>query len=190
MSNTEGKPKKIAVYTKDGFLFQKILLDAPDGLEIIRGGDDTEDCVRLVDVDTVKAPDGAYISMSRRGGADISIPFPLGTLDRFFSEEQSDSPQLSISEKERAAYLRGERIRLTELEYALLSHLMKNGGGYSPKEELLRDIWKDDADPGIINVYIHYLREKLEKHGEKIILSSRKRGYKIDEKYAGGKRDA
>ena len=34
-----------------------------------------------------------------------------------------------------------------------------------------------------MNVYIHYLREKLEADGEKIILSSRSHGYKIDEKY-------
>ena len=44
----------------------------------------------------------------------------------------------------------------------------------------------DDADGGILNVYVHYLREKLEKRGEKIIISSRKSGYKIDEKYLKG----
>ena len=31
-----------------------------------------------------------------------------------------------------------------------------------------------------------YLREKLEAHGEKIIISSRMCGYKIDEKFFGG----
>ena len=30
------------------------------------------------------------------------------------------------------------------------------------------------------------MKEKLEKYGEKIIVSSRKCGYKIDEKYLGG----
>ena len=39
------------------------------------------------------------------------------------------------------------------------------------------------ADEGVLNVYVHYLREKLERGGEKIIISSRGLGYKIDEKY-------
>jgi DNA-binding response OmpR family regulator len=34
----------------------------------------------------------------------------------------------------------------------------------------------------VLNVYVHYLREKLED-GKKIIISSRKLGYKIDERY-------
>ena len=56
----------------------------------------------------------------------------------------------------------------------------------------MKTVWGDGADGGVLNVYIHYLREKLEAGGEKIILSSRKQGYKIVEKYLknGGKRDA
>ena len=34
-----------------------------------------------------------------------------------------------------------------------------------------------------MNVYVHYLREKLEYNGEKVIISSRKNGYKIDERF-------
>jgi DNA-binding response OmpR family regulator len=40
-----------------------------------------------------------------------------------------------------------------------------------------------DKGEGLINVYVHYLREKLEVGGEKIINSSRKNGYAIDEKF-------
>jgi len=52
------------------------------------------------------------------------------------------------------------------------------------REELLSRVWGNDTDPGVLNVYVHYLREKLERGGEKIILSSRKCGYRISEKYA------
>ena len=60
------------------------------------------------------------------------------------------------------------------------------GGEFISREEILERVWKNSADSGVINVYVHYLREKLERHGEKIILSSRKGGYRIDEKYLGG----
>ena len=38
----------------------------------------------------------------------------------------------------------------------------------------------------MINVYIHYLREKLELCGEKIIIASREAGYRIDKRFLGG----
>ena len=45
-------------------------------------------------------------------------------------------------------------------------------------------VWHGDADGGIVNVYIHYLREKLEDCGERVIIASRGRGYSLSEKYA------
>ena len=184
------KQKKVAVYTNDGFLFQKILLDAPEWAEVIRGESGVFADIRLVDVDTVKDMTGEFLSMSREAGADIALPFPLGTISDILSEDKEEAELLTLSEGERSAYLRGERIKLTELEYALLGRLMSARGEYTSKEDILRDVWNNEADAGIINVYIHYLREKLEKRGEKIILSSRKCGYKINEKYTGGKGDA
>ncbi len=180
--------KKVAVYTADSFLFQKILLDAPEWVNVVRGeGQDAD--ILLVDTDTASIEAQNYISMSRKGGADISIPFPLGTLTEILSGGSRDV-QLVLARDERAAYLRKEKIKLTELEFALLERLMKSDGEFTSKEDILRDVWQNEKDAGIINVYIHYLREKLEVHGEKIIISSRKCGYKIDEKYTGGKKNA
>ena len=85
--------------------------------------------------------------------------------------------------------LRGEVIKLTEVEHALFLALMKRGGEFASREDILREVWGSEADEGIINVYVHYLREKLEKSGEKIIVSSRKLGYKIDGKYLGGDKE-
>ena len=92
-------------------------------------------------------------------------------------------------EEEKCVLLFGEKIKLTELEYALFSLLYKRQSFVS-REEILASVWHGEADGGIINVYVHYLREKLEKGGEKIILSSRKLGYGISENFLGGKIDA
>ena len=59
------------------------------------------------------------------------------------------------------------------------------GGEFVSRDELSRAVWGEGADGGILNVYIHYLREKLESKGEKVIISSRRGGYKIDGKYLG-----
>lgn len=177
--------KLISVFTSDLYLFQKMKLDAPTGVEVILGECESADIV-LIDIDTVtKDRDGA-ITMSRRVPADIKIPFPLGTVARLISGSATSESPLSLSESDKCAFLRGERIRLTEVEYSLLSLLFHKKGEYALREEILDTVWGGTKDAGVVNVYVHYLREKLEAHGEKIIISSRKCGYKIDEKFFGG----
>ena len=77
-----------------------------------------------------------------------------------------------------------KKISLTEVEGKLLVELLK-AEEFVSRNSLLKSVWGANNDSGVINVYIHYLREKLEKSGEKIIISSRKYGYKISEKYKG-----
>lgn len=179
--------KSISVYTSDKFLFQKILLDAPNGVTVLPYESDLHADIYLWDIDSGKEPIPTAVTMSRRGGAaDISLPFAIGTVKSLIDKDGNHTPQLSLSEKERCVYLRGERIRLTEVEFSLLNAIISRGDGYAAREELLSEVWDGKADNGVINVYIHYLREKLEKHGEKIILSSRKQGYRIDGKFLGG----
>ena len=53
------------------------------------------------------------------------------------------------------------------------------------REELVTAVWGEGADDGVLNVYVHYLREKLEKENERVILYSRKSGYRIDGRLLG-----
>lgn len=176
--------RAVEVYTADRYLFQKIRLGAPLDVTVTSGKGGFENPIRLVDIDTANAfPDGEFVSMSRtREDADVAIPFSLDTLTELLSGGE-DEPPLILSDDERCVYLRGEKIKLTEVEYSLMSELFYAGGAYKSREELLAGVWEKNTDPGILNVYVHYLREKLEAGGEKIILSSRKCGYKISEKY-------
>ena len=173
--------RRISVLTTDTFLFQKIKLGLLGRAEVRLGNTPCD--MRIVDTDSGFEAKPQDVRISRYGECDIRIPFPLSELDRLIDD---NSPLLSISESEKCAVLRGEAIKLTEVEFLLFSALMKRGGDFVTREEILREVWGDDADSGVINVYVHYLREKLEGGGEKIIISSRKLGYKIDIKYLGG----
>lgn len=176
--------KLIGVFTSDKFLYQKIKLWAPTGCEV-RLSEVGE--ISLWDIDTLGTPEISAITMSRHRGADLTLPLSIDEIENLITKDEKSSPPLKLDEGERAAILRAEKIKLTEIEYSLLSAIYKRMGGYASRDELLSEVWSGKADSGIINVYVHYLREKLEKYGEKIIVSSRKCGYKIDEKYIGGK---
>ena len=186
------RKKKVAVFTKDKYLFQKIKLElyhCADTLLCEKAEDAADADTVLTDADTSMLSEILGIKMTRHGAGDgeISIPFPLGRIEALVNGTENRDA-LSVSEKERCAILHGRKIKLTEVEFSLLDILLKSGD-YVSREELLRKIWKNNADGGVINVYVHYLREKLETDGEKIIISSRKQGYKISEKFTGG-RDA
>ena len=181
--------KRIAVITTDELLFQKIYLYTRDEYTAEHILPNVANKVTLaryeiciLDVDSCPAIDDAScrILTIGRSGAEIPRPFNRAIL-RKISEQTDSSAMLRIGDG--CAYFRNEEIKLTELELLLLERLIRAGGNFVSREELLHDVWEDSASGGILNVYIHYLREKLEWRGEKIILSSRKQGYKIDEKY-------
>ena len=175
--------KRISVMTEDDFLFQKIYLILRGRCEVCRTTDGCDIC--LWDVDTMGETDDMCIRMSRFGG-EFTIPFSEDMLINALSfDKKSKLLTLGVD----CAYLRGRKIKLTELEFSLLSRLVLAGGEYVCRDELVSDIWGDGVERGILNVYIHYLREKLEAGADKIILSSRNRGYKIDERFISAEED-
>ena len=117
----------------------------------------------------------------------LPYPFSFGELRELLAGGAPAS-RLIIERDGRGVILDGERIRLTEREHALLSAIAEGGGDFVGRDELRERAFGPDMGGGILNVYIHYLREKLEKNGEKLILSSRLGGYRIDEKYLGVKK--
>jgi DNA-binding response OmpR family regulator len=78
---------------------------------------------------------------------------------------------------------RGARqITLTAREFALLSYLMANAGKAISRTRLLSNVWEYGFDPGtkIVDVYIRYVRRKIDTAGEKpLIRTVRGVGYAI-----------
>jgi DNA-binding response OmpR family regulator len=76
---------------------------------------------------------------------------------------------------------RGARsVNLTAREYALLLHLLEHRGQVLSREQILQQVWHDQqgAASNVIEVYVRYLRQKLEEAGEKrLIHTVRGRGY-------------
>ncbi len=178
--------QRIGVFCKDDFLFQKIKLILNGKAECVRlteidGGDGV--ALRLVDRFEGYLPVGA-VTMSRSTGADLKIPFTSESLLRIVNERTVPNKLINLDTGCRLAHFKGKAMKLTELEFSLLKLLLSEKR-YFAKEEILSRVWDSHTDVGIVNVYIHYLREKLECDGERVIISSRGRGYKIEEKFLG-----
>ena len=185
MSDT--KKATVAIVTKNNFLAQKITL-ASDKYQTHRythpKASYTEDLV-LFDKDSFALQADGAKTISRHEPCDLKIPFALDAVEKLLiKERQSHTARLVIQNG--YAVFDGKKISLSTHEFMLLRLLCEKRGEYASKEEILTNVWQGDADPGIVNVYIHYLREKLESGGEKIILSKRAFGYKINTDILGG----
>jgi DNA-binding response OmpR family regulator len=63
-------------------------------------------------------------------------------------------------------------ISLTQKEYALLEYLMRHAGIPVSRDQISENVWRQDFDPGtnIVDVYINYLRKKIEPEGSSTVL--------------------
>ena len=183
--------KSIAVFAHDKYLRQKIYLMLTPHREV-RCFDVTENpskAAQGADVIIWNVTDAplpkelASLSLTLGDGGDVPLPFTEKMLlDALLARDESrPAERLTLGEK--CAHRYGKTVRLTDVEFALLSALARAGGDFVTREELIRRVWGDSITDGNLNVYIHYLREKIEFRGEKVIISSRKSGYKIDERF-------
>ena len=76
---------------------------------------------------------------------------------------------------------------LTEREYQLLLLLLRHPGEVVSRERILTTIWNEGGSSGasnVIEVYVRYLRQKLEQHGgQRLIHTVRGQGYCLAERW-------
>jgi DNA-binding response OmpR family regulator len=77
----------------------------------------------------------------------------------------------------------GKHVDLTRTEFALLEYLMRHPGQVLTRQQIMDHVWGYDYETmtNVVDIYIHYLRNKIEKGFGKIIRTVRGVGYGIGE---------
>jgi DNA-binding response OmpR family regulator len=106
----------------------------------------------------------------------------LGTL-----EDPKDSVliagDISLNPSQKKVFRQGIEIALTPREYQVLLKLMEKNGEIVSKGELMKEIWGGsfDANTNTIEVYINFLRKKLDKPFDKSVIKTKVGyGYYLD----------
>ena len=171
--------RRLAIVTENERLYHKVrLLCEGAYLVLHRLSSPAEEAYDLAVVDSSLGCEASGRTLS------IEARFSLADLGERLAAlaDINEESSLLISEKESAVILRGRKIKLTETELRTFK-LLFDAEGFVEREKILRTVFGEGTSESAVNVYIHYLREKLEADGERIIISSRKYGYKIDEKW-------
>jgi two-component system, OmpR family, response regulator len=86
---------------------------------------------------------------------------------------------LVVDDDTQAVTRAGAPVALTATEFKLLRVLIRNQGRIVPKEQLLAEVWANDADNHLLEVHISSLRRKVEAHGPRMIHTVRATGYLV-----------
>jgi two-component system OmpR family response regulator len=89
---------------------------------------------------------------------------------------------IRLDTREHRCWRAGDEISLTAREFALLAYLLHRSGEPVSKAELLQHVWdpSDERDANVVEVYIGYLRRKLDRPGEPSRIETvRSAGYRL-----------
>jgi DNA-binding response OmpR family regulator len=90
---------------------------------------------------------------------------------------------LRLDPRTRMATSRGHQIELTAREFDVLQVLARSPGSPVSRSALLAEVWMDDphVSPNVVDVYIGYLRKKLERpRAPRLIRTVRGRGFVLE----------
>ncbi len=91
---------------------------------------------------------------------------------------------ISLNVEKYQVFKSGIEVQLTQKEFALLEHLLRNKGKVCRRTRIIEKIWDIhfDKDDSVIDVFINGLRKKLDTQGtESFIQTIRGVGYRVNE---------
>lgn len=125
---------------------------------------------------SARTSDDDQIIAFHMGGDDyVQKPYSLSVLlakvkavlKRFgqnADEEYSDS-RLKVDFAAKQVFVEGNTVKLTSLEFRLLSYLINNKNKVITKQELFENVWGDKfTGDGTLNVHIRKIREAIERN--------------------------
>jgi two-component system OmpR family response regulator len=108
-------------------------------------------------------------ALIRRGPTERPMPLEVGQL-------RADPITRVVTWGNRAT-------ELTPKEFELLAFMLRRAEQLITREQLLNEVWGEDfaGSPNVVDVYIGYLRRKLEHHaGRPLILTVRGEGFRLE----------
>ncbi|WP_308116461.1 response regulator transcription factor [Microbacterium sp. EST19A] len=171
-----------------------IMMPGLDGMEVLKrvraGGND----VPVLFLTAKDAVEDRIAGITAGGDDYLTKPFNLeevivrlrGMARRHVAVAAESDPRLQVGdltldeetyEVERA----GEPIKLTAKEFELLRYLMQNPRRVLSRAQILDHVWSYDfgGTSSVVEIYISYLRKKIDTVGEPLIHTVRGVGYTI-----------
>jgi two-component system OmpR family response regulator len=185
-----------AVATAKDFRPDAVVLDVMlpdfDGLEVLRRMRATDPALPVVFLTARDAVEDRIAGLTAGGDDYVTKPFSLeelvarlrGLMRRSGALTAKAAPvlvvgDLELNEDSREVFRSGEEITLTATEFELLRFLMRNPRRVLSKAQILDRVWNYDfgGQANVVELYISYLRKKVDAGREPMIHTMRGAGY-------------
>jgi two-component system OmpR family response regulator len=163
-----------------------------DGLEVLRRMRSTDPDVPVVFLTARDAVEDRIAGLTAGGDDYVTKPFSLeelvarlrGLLRRTGARRAEEGSvlvvgDLELDEDSHEVRRAGEEITLTATEFELLRFLMRNPKRVMSKAQILDRVWNYDfgGQANVVELYISYLRKKIDAGREPMIHTMRGAGY-------------
>jgi two-component system OmpR family response regulator len=163
-----------------------------DGLEVLRRMRASDPSVPVVFLTARDAVEDRVVGLTAGGDDYVTKPFSLeevvarlrALMRRAGAQQAATSPvltvgELSLDEDSREVFRAGDEITLTATEFELLRLLMRNPRRVLSKAQILDRVWNYDfgGQANVVELYISYLRKKIDAGREPMIHTMRGAGY-------------
>ncbi len=156
-----------------------IMLPELSGLEVLRRLRQNNPTVPVILLTARDAVPDRVSGLDQGANDYVTKPFAIEELlarirNLLRITEQQNQPEneqtlhvddLDMNLKSREVRRNGQWVELTPKEFDLLQYLMEHKGEVRTREDIISDVWGYDfvGDTNIVDVYIRYLRQKIEK---------------------------
>ncbi|TCJ24154.1 response regulator transcription factor [Nocardioides jejuensis] len=163
-----------------------------DGLEVMRRVRQQQPDVPVLFLTARDSVEDRVAGLTAGGDDYVTKPFSLeevvarlrGQLRRSGATQRRENPvlavgDLTLDEESHEVVRAGEEISLTATEFELLRFLMRNPRRVLSKAQILDRVWNYDfgGQANVVELYISYLRKKIDAGREPMIHTMRGAGY-------------
>jgi two-component system OmpR family response regulator len=171
-----------------------IMMPGLDGMEVLQRVRATGNDVPVLFLTAKDAVEDRIAGIAAGGDDYVTKPFNLeevivrlrGMARRYVAAAVDRDPRLQVAdltldEETYEVERGGQPVKLTAKEFELLRYLMQNPRRVLSKAQILEHVWSYDfgGTSSVVEIYISYLRKKIDTIGDPLIHTVRGVGYTI-----------